>query len=133
MASDITPGPLENLTPAPSPCQGEGDQRPDWIVELDRQCVLAKSQRIVAGKLGISIAAVSQLRRMQYPGDLAAMESRVRGVFMAGVVECPVLGELSSKDCQDWQRKPFAATNPLRVQLYRACRGGCPHSSLGGV
>ena len=106
--------------------------RPDWIEELARQCE-ATSQKKVAKALGVSAAMVNQTLKGTYPGDLKALESRVRGAYLAGVVECPVLGELSSKDCQDWQRKPFAATNPLRVQMYRACRDGCPHSSLGGV
>lgn len=103
----------------------------EWLQELERQCA-ASSQGKVAKVLGISRAAVSQILSGKYPGDLRAMESRVRGAYMQGVVQCPVLGELSSKDCQDWQRKPFAATNPTRVQMYRACRDGCPNSSLGG-
>lgn len=110
---------------------GTPDQQ-EWVEELRRQC-MATSQRKVAEKLGISPTAVNQLLKGSYPGDLKAMESRVRGVYLAGVVDCPVLGELSSKDCLDWQRKPFAATNPIRVQMYRACRDGCPNSSLGGA
>jgi hypothetical protein len=83
-------------------------------------------------RLGVSAAVVNQVLKDKYPGDLAGVENRVRGAFMAKIVDCPVLGDLPSDQCQGWQRKPFAATNPLRVQMYRACRGGCPHSSLGG-
>jgi len=111
---------------------GKMPDQQEWVEELRRQC-MATSQRKVAEKLGISPAAVNQLLAGKYPGDLRAMEARVRGVYLAGVVDCPVLGELSSKHCLDWQRKPFAATNPIRVQMYRACRDGCPNSSLGGA
>ncbi|MEM6836310.1 MAG: transcriptional regulator [Cyanobacteria bacterium P01_C01_bin.120] len=132
MAENLTPGPSPKPSGQASPTQGEGeDNKPDWIQELSRQCD-ASSQRKVAGRLGVSPAVVNQLLKNSYPGDMVGMEARVRGEFMALVVACPVLGELSSKDCQQWQRKTFAATNPLRVQMYRACRGGCPHSSLGG-
>lgn len=123
---------MSDLTRNPSPSQGEGSKRPDWIEELARQCE-ASSQKKVAKVLGVSAAVVNQVLQLKYPGDLKGVENRVRGAFMAQVVACPVLGELSSKECMDWQRKPFAATNPLRVQMYRACRGGCPHSSLGGT
>ena len=117
--------------PPVSPLEKGGEERPDWVVELARQCELS-SQRKVARRLGVSAAVVSQVLKEKYPGDLAGVEARVRGAFMASVVDCPVLGELPSDQCQAWQRKPFAATNPLRVQVYRACRDGCPHSSLGG-
>lgn len=49
---------------------------------------------------------------------------------MHATVACPVAGELRMHHCLQNQRMPFAATNPQRVRLYRACRAGCPHSRL---
>lgn len=46
-------------------------------------------------------------------------------------VHCPILGELAADRCLTTQLEPFSAANPLRVALYRACRGGCPNSRLG--
>ena len=46
---------------------------------------------------------------------------------MITMVACPVLGVLGRNECLREQAADFSAANPLRVQLYRACRNGCPH------
>lgn len=102
---------------------------PQWLAIL-RAEVKATSQAQVAQKLRVSGATISQVVRGVYPSGLEAIKARVEGAYMAHNVACPILGEIPMQDCIYHQRRPFAATNPLRVQLYTACRGGCPHSRL---
>lgn len=106
-----------------------GDKTPDWIEALAGACDLAKSQGQVAERLGISAAAVNQVLGNSYKGRLDRVEQRVRGELMKQTVICPVLGEISTRDCLDHQArsiKPFHATNPLRVRLHQACPT-CPN------
>ncbi len=103
----------------------------DWIEVLRAECQRT-SQRQAAEAIGYSPAVVSQVLKGAYKGDLSAVETAVRGAFMGRNVACPVLGELPANRCLAYQRQPFAATNPQRVKLYRACRAGCPHSQLKG-
>ena len=97
---------------------------PDWVAALATACD-ATSGRAVAARLGVSPAAVSRVIGHNY-GDTAAMERRVQDCIMT-VVACPVLGEIPRERCIDEQRRPFAATNAVRVRLFRACHNGCPH------
>lgn len=85
-----------------------------------------KSQRLVGDLVGVSTTVVSQLLNDKYPGDVAAMEQRIRGQFMAETVTCPVMGKLSKRDCLDNQGLPMAFTNPVRAALGRACKT-CPN------
>lgn len=98
---------------------------PDWIVALAEACD-ATTGRAVAAQLGVSPAAVSRVLGGTY-GDATAMERRVRDCIMTAVIMCPVLGEIPRERCLEEQRRPFAATNTMRVRLYRACNNGCPH------
>ncbi len=100
-----------------------------WLTVLQQHCQ-ATSQTKVAAKIGYSPAAVNQVLKDKYKGDLKAVESAVKGAFMGNTVTCPVLGDIGSNKCQSHQRRKFANTNPQRVALYRACRAGCPHSSI---
>lgn len=104
---------------------GSGGDVPDWIWALAEACDRA-SQGQVAKRLGISAAVVNQVLGRAYKGRLDRVEARVRGELMQETVACPVLGALSKRECLDHQAAKFAATNPLRVRLYRACRT-CPH------
>lgn len=106
--------------------QAWAEDLPDWVAELARQCDVA-SQTQVAKAVGYSGAAISCVLRNKYAGDMGAVEKAVRGAFMAAVVDCPVLGELAANICLEHQRRPFAATNQMRVELYRACQR-CPHA-----
>ena len=58
------------------------------------------------------------------------IERAVRERVMMTRVECPVRGEISSAVCRSNQALPYSNANQDRVALYRACRRGCPHSSL---
>lgn len=101
----------------------------DWLAAL-RQACSKDSQAAVARRLGVSPATVSQVLKGSYKADLGGIEQRVRGALLGETVTCPILGDIKRNVCLDWQAKPFAATNELRVMLYRACRDGCPHSKL---
>lgn len=99
---------------------------PDWIEALARECD-ASSQTQAAERIGVSAGAVNALLRHRYQASTAKMEARVRGHLMAATVSCPVLGELATDQCQEWQDKSrtYAATSSLRVRMMRACRA-CP-------
>lgn len=104
-----------------------GDPLPDWVAVLARAC-MQSSQKKVAQKIGMSDGVVSQTLGRSYAGDMAGVESRVRGAFMNGTVECPALrGPMALNACADWQRSAQRWTpgNPTRTAMYRACRR-CP-------
>ena len=84
------------------------------------------SQSKVAKDLGVSGAVVHNLLHDNYPGNVAGMAERIRGQYMAETVQCPVMGTLGKRSCLDNQARPFAATNPVRVQLHKACKT-CPN------
>lgn len=104
---------------------------PDWIEELaalvDRDGLNRAGERI-----GYSASAISTTIRNRYQGDLARVEAKVRGALMGETVVCPVLGEIGRDRCLDWQKKPFAPTSAVRVQVFHACRSKCRHSRLKG-
>ena len=99
---------------------------PDWIDTLANACDRS-SQRKVAAMLKVSPAVINLLINNKYaPRSHAEMEERVRmSPLMMTIVACPVLGAIGRPDCQLEQVKPLVTVNPLSVQLYRACRGGC--------
>jgi len=102
---------------------------PVWIATLRDQC-RSKSQKQVGDEIGYSSAVVNQVLRGKYPGDVAKVEKAVRGAYMGETCYCPVMGEIPVNQCLEIQKRPFANTNPQRVQLYRACRAGCPNSQI---
>lgn len=104
---------------------------PDWVRMLAEQ-VDASSQRLAGRAIGYSAAVVSTVLANRYRGDLGRVEAAVRGAFMDGAVECPVLGPIRSDRCIKAQRSPLNTSSPQAAQLYRACRGGCPHSTVKG-
>lgn len=103
----------------------------DWLVAL-REELKAIGLRHLAQRLGLSPTTVHQVLKGNYKGNLKRIEERVRGELLHKTVDCPVLGEISARKCLDWQARPFAATNPTRVAVWKACRAGCKHSNLGG-
>lgn len=103
----------------------------DWIDAL-RTETERTSQSAAARKLGVSASVVNQVLKGRYRGRLDRVEARVRAQLMHEVVECPVLGEIERKRCDEEQRRPFSAASPQRVKIWRACRNGCPHSRIGG-
>ncbi|WP_299494922.1 helix-turn-helix transcriptional regulator [uncultured Shewanella sp.] len=85
-------------------------------------------QVTVADELGVSKTVVSQLINGKYPGDLTRMQALVEGAYMAKTVQCPIIGDIPLHQCDKYQRNTLTS-HPTRLKLYRACRGGCPHSS----
>lgn len=98
-----------------------------WIDVLREACA-ASTQSQVAERIGYSAGAVSSVLAGTYNGNLERVRQAVEGALMASTVECPVIGEMPRQRCVEHQRTPFTPTNPARVQLYRACRAGCPHA-----
>lgn len=100
-----------------------------WL-EVLRQQVAEHGQPKVSRMLGVSTACVSQVVNEKYPGDMARIEKLVEGAFLQKCVNCPVLGDLPLHECMQHQVRKGVSSNPLYMQLYKACRSGCPHSSL---
>ncbi len=113
---------MKTLSPLDIARAAWGDDMPDWVDVLARACA-DSSQAAVARDLDGSGAVISQVLRRIYPADTARIEERVRGLFMAGQIDCPALGSLSTMACQDWREKSreFVIGNPQRVRMYRAC------------
>lgn len=101
-----------------------------WI-ELLRAAAAGGGQKSVAARIGYSPGVVSAVLSGTYKGDLRRVQKAVEGALMQAEVECPVLGTLAQQKCIEIQRRPFSCSNPTDVQLYRACRDGCPHSLIG--
>ena len=97
------------------------EQDARWLIELRQQCE-TKTQTQVAKELGVTKGLISQAVNNKYTGDLNRIERLVLSVYVGDVVVCPVLGELSLDRCQRYQRERGTTHNPLRVQLYRACK-----------
>jgi hypothetical protein len=97
----------------------------DWMAVLREQCDRT-SQAKVAKLLNYSAAVVNQVLKNTYKGDLVKVQRTVEGALMGMTVDCPVVGDLPRNRCLDFQKREFAATNHLRVQLSRACPT-CPN------
>ena len=102
-----------------------GPEMPAWVRTLAIEC-LGASVRKAAARIEVSPAMVS-LALNKKRQDLNFIKERVERHLMAVRLGCPVLGVISGHQCSREQARPFSSANPLRVQLYRACRGGCPH------
>ncbi len=109
-----------------------GAEPAEWLLELAR---LADREGLGGAqkKIGYSRSALSNVINGKYgAGDLARVESMVRGALMEETVECPVLGTIGRDRCLTEQKEPFRATSRHRAQLYHACRGGCPNARKQG-
>lgn len=105
---------------------------PDWLEALARAADRT-SQAVAARAIGYSGSVVSSVLKGSYNGDLAAVEKAVRGRFLAATVACPVAGEIGADICLAHQKRAqhFSAGSSFRVEMARACKGGCPHSRIG--
>ena len=117
-----------------------GGAEPDWLARL-RQQAQDTSQERAAQLVGISPATLSQVLSGSYGASTARIERRVRGELMGAECECPVMGDVSTRVCQEVQeRKQPSAGNPQHMQAWFACRGigrfakagPCPHFNVGG-
>ncbi|MEW5682990.1 MAG: helix-turn-helix transcriptional regulator [Pseudomonadota bacterium] len=95
-----------------------------WLDLLRQKCE-ALGRRKVEAELGISKTTLSQVLNEKYPGNLDNIASKVVEAYSSDKVLCPVLGSITVQRCVNEQSKPFAATNPQRVKLWKACQT-CP-------
>ena len=102
-----------------------GNPLPDWVKALAEACD-DTSLRKTALKLNASPAIVS-LAIGNKREKLDFIKAKVEALLMITIVACPVRGVMGRNECLREQAKPFSSVNPQRVQLYRACRNGCPH------
>jgi DNA-binding transcriptional regulator YdaS (Cro superfamily) len=101
---------------------------PDWVQALVNACdAKASSQNKVACRLGLSGAVVSQTIRNSYQGNKENIEERVRAIFMAGLVDCPSLGEIGTEDCLKYRddAAELVSASPNKVRMFAACNR-CP-------
>jgi len=103
---------------------------PDDALGALQQLCKTTSQAVVARRLGVGDAAVSNALKGRYIGNVDRLAERIRGELLNVKVACPVLGEITSRICQDEREKPFHTANPVRVQLWRACQT-CPNNPKG--
>ena len=108
----------------------EIQDEPLWLKALRAQCE-KKSQNKVAKELGYSTAVINQVLKNKYQGNVKKLSSVVCSLYLGKTVICPVMGEIPAHQCTSYQQETFSATNPMRVQRYRACRSGCENSQLG--
>lgn len=108
-----------------------GEALPEWVLALAAACD-RDGGRAVAERIGYSRSAVSLVINNRWNGDLTRIEQAVRGALMNAEVACPVVGALALDRCATHQKAAWAPHNPQRIQFYRACRSGCPHSNLKG-
>lgn len=95
--------------------------RTDRIALLER-AIAESSQAEVARRIGRSAAAINQIVKGSYSGNPETILELVAAEYGCETVECPVMGRVSLAQCMENRNRPFAATNPIRVQLYRACK-----------
>jgi len=105
---------------------------PAWLARLRHEVARTSQRRVASALRGDngypSETLLSQVLSGKYPGQTGRLQRLVEGYYLGATVDCPVLGSLSRAACEHHQVRPFAATNPQRVDLFRACRGGCPHA-----
>ncbi|PSU49453.1 transcriptional regulator [Photobacterium frigidiphilum] len=101
-----------------------------WIEALKTECE-QHGQAEISRRIGYSKAVISQVLNGKYSnGNIERVRERVEGALLGKTVDCPMLGDITLDVCQSHQNRKFSVTNPMRVQMYRSCRSGCPHSSL---
>lgn len=93
-----------NKTPAKTPVAQP--LPPDALTALARYCASA-TQAAAARRLGVSEGTVSNALKGRYIGNVAKLAERIRGELLAATVACPVLGEITSRICQDERGKPW--------------------------
>ena len=93
------------------------------LMELKRHHM----QSEIARRIGVSEGTISNALKGRYIGNVEALAERIRGELLNQTVPCPILGQITTRICQDERKKPFHTANPMRVQLWRACKT-CPHN-----
>lgn len=116
------------------------DTRADWLQAL-AQLVALYGQGPAAEHLGLSAPTVSQVLSGSYGASTARIERRVRGELMGATCDCRVMGDVSTRVCQDVQERKQPIANPHYAVTWLACRGRgrftkagvCPHFNGAGA
>ena len=116
-----------------------------WLGALRTECDRT-SQAQAAQRLGVSGTTVSQVLSGTYAANPIRIERRVRGELMGAQCNCPVMGDVSTRVCQDVQERTpgkhgAGIGNPQHAQAWHACRGSgrfartgqCPHFNGAGA
>lgn len=98
----------------------------DVKAALAEACKRLGTQAKVGVELKVSAPVVSQLLKDSYMGDVDTLADRIRGLYMAETVRCPVMGDIGRNNCLDYQKRPLAFTNSQRAALHQACKT-CPN------
>lgn len=114
-----------------------------WIGALRAECTRT-NQTTAAARIGVSDTTVSQVLSGSYKANTLRIERRVRGELMGAECECPVMGDVSLRVCQDVQERSLGKGspgigNPQHAAAWHACRGSgrfatkgqCPHFNGG--
>ena len=117
----------------------------NWVGSLRTECART-TQAQAARRVGISETTCSQILSGTYGANPARIERRVRGELLGAACCCPVMGDVSTRVCQDVQeRRPgkdgTGIGNPQHAQAWHACRGSgrfaragqCPHFNGAGA
>lgn len=102
-----------------------GHDMPHWVAALAKACD-AHSLRKVAGMLKVSPALISLTLRRKSKGE-ELLQGRVNNRLLVSMIVCPVLGLLDATSCIYEQKQELKTTNTQRIQLFKACHGGCLH------
>lgn len=103
---------------------------PDDAMKALRELCASTSQAAVAQRLNVSGGTISNALNGRYIGNVERLAERIRGELLNATVCCPVLGEITSRICQDQRVMPLHTANPQRVQIWRACQA-CSHNPKG--
>lgn len=116
----------ENAPPVLKARDAWGDDLPDWVAGLARECAKT-SQNQVARRMSYSASLVSNVLGRKYPGDLAGVRDRYLGIYEAKTVDCPEMGNVPLDRCQDWRKRArhLQPGNAMNVRMFRACNR-CP-------
>lgn len=113
--------------PSKSKTKPEARALPADALQALRDLCEKTTQADVARRLGVSQPAVSGALKGRYIGNVERLAERIRGELLNEHVPCPVLGQITTRICQDEREKPFHTANPVRVRLWKECRQ-CPHN-----
>lgn len=103
-------------------------QPPAWVEVLAQSVDRGKSLGELAGIVGYSKTALSQILTNKYPGNLGRIGLAIETHLAGATVICPLLGEILVSECDANQAREFSAASSARVALWKACRK-CEHNT----
>jgi len=108
-----------------------GEDMPEEVRALAEACVTLGSQRKVAAVIRQSDTVISCVLNRKYKGSYDNVFAAIRAMFLRQAVHCPGIdAEITGAQCTQYQRMESPSGSD-EVRIYRACRQGCPHSTIG--